>query len=543
MASRVVRFAGAKPSRTSLLARLREKGRVYAPESDMHPTLPHRDLLLKTLGREQHWKQLMKKQKQNFPKPHRHGRSTISEMVREARMAAQTGDLCTLESITRHASMIRDGNPTTCLRAVTVRAVLAVADDKEKTEAVMNALSPTINTLSNTDVGTVLDILVRGKLRQGDVEGALYGEKLSRVLEVGLRRGTYTQLIERTSVEKGIALLHRAICVGVEPNLRMFNVLLRSCCESGDGIHARAVMHEMGNRGLVANCDTMEALLIGAREIESVDAVSSIIQNGGVRLNGRVGGLLVRSYLRCVDADENRSTAVQRAVSVVDWFHKENVLVDRAALEFLTSYCARTNDFEAALRGWRELRRSWMGVGRARRALWIAARGHPLRQRLLQGAKPREMDRMYRADLGAIDPEKEEGRQLSDVEPLAQGNHKDIAAVLGRWMISGRSEGTLQWLKRAIASERGIHISWAVALLRGCERKWADSFIELLEGGYLCGKREVVLDRATSALWNWICWHKDWLPDADIFNLTEEQVRVRLNQVLRMRGDVKFQRA
>ncbi|KAI0566232.1 hypothetical protein FGB62_11g349 [Gracilaria domingensis] len=464
-------------------------------------------------------------------------------MVREADRAARSGDLQGLESITRHASTIQDGSNSYCLRAVTIRAVLAVANDKEKTEAVMNTLSPTMTTLSSADVGAVLDVLVRGKLRQGDVDGALYGEKLSRVLEVGLRRGTYTQLIEKTSVENGIALLHRAICVGVNPNLRMFNVLLRSCCQSGNGIHARSVMHEMGSQGMIANCDTIEALLTGAREIESVDTVSSIVRNGGVRLSGRLGGLLVRSYLRCIDADENRSLAVQRAVSVVDWFHEKGVFVGRAAIEFLTTDCARRNEIEAALRGWRELRRSWMGIGRARRALWIATKGHPLRQRLLQGAKQREIDRMRRADLGSIDPGNEDGRHLSDVEPLAHGNYKDVAAVLGRWMISGRSEGTLQWLKRAIVSEREIHISWAAALLRGGERKWADSFIEVLEGGYISGRREVVLERATSALWNWICCHRDCLPDADLLNLTEEQVRVRLGRVLQMKGDVRYHRA
>lgn len=461
-------------------------------------------------------------------------RVLISNMVKEATLAARSGDLNRLQELATEASRNHDGRSKVCLRAITVRAVLAVANDSEKTDLVMNTLSQIMNSLSSADVGAVLDIVIRGKLRNGDIEGALYGEQLSRALDVRLRRGTYTLLIERSNVEKGIALLHRAVCVGATPNLKMFNVLLSSCCQSGSGIHARAVMYEMGNRGMRANCDTMEALLQGAHGIESVDAVSSIVRSGGTQLCSRVGGLLMRAYLRCGDETANRALAVQRAISVVEWLQREGVVVDRSALEYLTRNCATRNETEAALRGWRELRRSWMGVGRARRALWNVTQGHALRDRLLHGAKKRDVERMRRADLGAVDVRGEGKRETGDAETLKSGDYKEIAAVLGRWMITGRDRDVEKWLKTGIENERGIHIAWACALLRGDGRKWADSFVEMLAGGYICGKRDAVLERATTELWKWICHHRDSLPEADVLNLTKKQLGLRLNNVLRV---------
>lgn len=525
-----------QPSRKSLLARLRAKGRVHAPESDMYPTLPHRDLLLKTLNREHQWKQSALEGRKPGAKQMRKEEKPMSNMVKEASLAAQSGDLNKLQELVLKASEMHDGQSKVCLRAICVRAVLAVANDGEKVDLVMNTLSPIMNSLSSADVGAVLDVLVRGKVRNGDIEGALYGEQLSRALDVGLRRGTYTMLIERSNVEKGIALLHRAVCVGATPNLKMFNVLLSSCCASGSGVHARAVMYEMGNRGMRANCDTMEALLQGAHGIESVDAVSSIVRSGGTRLCSRVGGLLMRAYLRCGDEASNRAVAVQRAMSVVEWLQKEGVVVDRSALEYLTRNCATNKETEAALRGWRELRRSWMGVGRARRALWNVTQGHALRERLLHGAKKRDVERMRRADLGAVMEVKGEGkRETADAETLKCGGEKEIAAVLGRWMMSGRDGEVENWLKGVIESERGIHVAWACALLRGGGRKWAEWFVEMLAGGQVCGERGAVLERATAELWKWMCDHRESIVEADGGKLTKEQVGLGLNKVLRVR--------
>lgn len=208
--------------------------------------------------------------------------------------------------------------------------------------------SGALEILNERGLGRVLDVIIGARLDMGDVNGAFRGERIARLMEVRLGRGTYARLIERCGdVGMGLGILHRAVGVGVVPNGRMWNCVLEMCVRERDGCRARAVLRELREMGAV-NGETRRILLEAARDAEAVAEVRGVAGGGG-------------------------DVAVAFA-RVGDWkacFEEVELGVNREHLEMIIRLACGGERMEVACRAWREMRRAWMGApeGRTRRML------------------------------------------------------------------------------------------------------------------------------------------------------------------------------
>jgi pentatricopeptide repeat protein len=364
---------------------------------------------------------------------------------------------------------------------------------------------------------------VRGKLARGDTSGAFRIEQVSRVLEVGLRRGTYTRLIRtaglessRTSLALALGAFHRALVVGRTPNAAMFNTVLEACFRAGDGVRARAVLAEMSREGVSMNGTTLSVLLIHTKDIGNVDAVFKLLQSqiSGGRLKATPGMALsfVNAYIAAASVNSARLAAdgqesvayVERCFALIDWFYRSGVGVTASTLDTLVTHLGECGNAEGALHAWREMRRGWLGSPskRGRRAL-IGAVGVsdvPSRldvvvwPKLVPYMSDRERQRLWRMQVGL------DNRHDNEIMCANSTWHdaRDQAAVLHRWVRQGRRSDAKEWVSRRICDAGFVDSRILLALLGGGEKMRrtpdlqlrADEFVDKTEGS---GDRATVL--------------------------------------------------
>jgi pentatricopeptide repeat protein len=475
-----------------VLSRLRDVSRVNAPESDMRPVLPGRDALMEALAEPADPAYSVRKVRRSREAVERH--AFVSNLAHRAEEAAAVGDIdavgrvfddavaapipgdrdialrvsvmSSLHSATqilpaRIADIAVSGG-TYAANAI-VAAAFAASDDVA--EGIMSCLSSSgiLADMRKKDVGIVLDVMVRGKLARGDTSGAFRIEQVSRVLEVGLRRGTYTRLIRtagldssRTSLALALGAFHRALVVGRTPNAAMFNTVLEACFRAGDGVRARAVLAEMSREGVSMNGTTLSVLLIHTKDIGNVDAVFKLLQSqiSGGRLKATPGMALsfVNAYIAAASVNSARLAAdgqesvayVERCFTLIDWFYRSGVGVTASTLDTLVTHLGECGNAEGALHAWREMRRGWLGSPskRGRRAL-IGAVGVsdvPSRldvvvwPKLVPYMSDRERQRLWRMQVGL------DNRHDNEIMCANSTWHdaRDQAAVLHRWVRQGR---------------------------------------------------------------------------------------------------------
>eukprot|EP00177_Eucheuma_denticulatum_P004412 GFKZ01008007.1.p1 GENE.GFKZ01008007.1~~GFKZ01008007.1.p1 ORF type:complete len:562 (-),score=88.94 GFKZ01008007.1:388-2016(-) len=492
-------------SRLKSLSRLHQVGRVHAPETDMRPVLPHRDLLLRTLAplRQPSIPTPVEKRakalKSDEKRPNNRRRRFMSQLVERAKKHVRRGELGGFARVIRDAHAAPKGvEKTVCMRAVAVEGVNAVARRSDGVvEDVMQVLmeGDGIQMLDENGMGMVVDVLVRGRLWRGDLAGAMKGEVLARLFEVRLRRGTYAMMIDRVGMELGLGILHRAVGLGVEPSRGMLHGVLRGCLAEGDGERGQRVVGELLSRGIGVNGETVRMLVRSAGGKESVEGVLRWVMGGGCRLSGKLGGVFVEGFLRF--------GAVEEAFRVVDLFYERGVGVERWAMEKLVVDCVNMGRVEGALRAWREMRRGWMGgVGlRGKKALWGMV-GEGLRGRL--GVQEGAVAKVRRYSLGIVDDEE------VDMEVLASGVVKDQAAVLHRWARQGRGQQVFEWVEGKLREGDGVDVRLLLPALSGEgaseteARAGLEFFLKHLGLGSVRGKREEVLRRAVDGVWAWI---------------------------------------
>lgn len=499
-------------------SRLGQIGRVHAPEADMRPVLPHRDLLFKAvapiLTPTQTPTNMRKEKDPNTSSV------LIANLVEQAGRHVEHGDLSSFSSVVRGAIAAVDMvNADVCVRAVTITAVQKLsAQDSSSMEAVMNSLAEegALELLRTEDVGMVLDVLVRGMLSRRDLVSAFRGELLSRALETRLRRGTYTALIAKSDrIELGLSLFHRALATGIEPNRKMFNTLLSLCFNSGDGNRARAVLAEMASRDICINGETLSILLAQAPCVDSIAAVLDLVQadRSQVRLSPYIAELFIQAFLRSPPNKDDENTGgdvrVTRSFETVDWFFNRGVGVSHRALDQLVLQCSRNGKVEAALRAWREMRRGWLGIPsrRARTALWALLKDRPVLREQLIGPEVdgEEMQLIRRYALRQIDDPDADSLALDSDEV------RDQATVLHRWCRRGRVADAMQWIEGRVRERngRGVDVSLVLAVLSAEEGSGRAKVLDfclmhLSSGASVCGERSYVVERAVTVVWRWI---------------------------------------
>lgn len=507
-----------KARRLEALSRLRVVGRVYAPEADMRPVLPHRDMLLKAVAPETVKSSHHKRNSHETLPVHRKASAAfISRLSSLARDHADAGQMKSCRDILRQAVAPPVGvDPEVCIRAVAIGALQRVAgSDSSRTEELMNCFVEAgfLQSMPKADVGMILDLLVRGKLRRGDMSSAFRGELLSRLLDTKLRRGTYTALIERSGrLELGLALFHRAIAVGVDPNRKMLHAVLEACFSASDGNRARAVLAEMAARGIPVNGDTIRILLRRAPCTESVSAVLHLIQarDSRVRVSPHLAQLFIQAYLRTpADTEEETDRVVAKCFETIDWFFDSGVGVPHAAVDAILQYCVQNGRVEGALRAWREMRRGWLGPpGRKTRTmLWVMLESRPcLRRRLIADeVSTDELSRLRRSALAHTD------NSERDMHALHGDNVKDQATVLHRWARNGRVGDAMHWIAEQVRNREGTGLDSRLVLAvlsdgdPGTRSKALDFCLDHLSSGRsVRGHRTDVVRRATEGIWRWI---------------------------------------
>lgn len=505
--------------RRDSISRLSQIGRVHAPEADMRPVLPHRDLLLKAVAP-------VPARTDRYPRkaPNSEDRDTpgrfMAHLVALASQHAEHGDLRSFSQVVRNAFSPPFGvNADVCVRAVTIAAVQRLAAvDSAGMEVVMNCLAEegVLEFLRTEDIGIVLDVLVRGMLARGDLVSAFRGELLSRVLETRLRRGTYTALIGKSDrLELGLSIFHRALAIGVVPNRKMFNTLLDLCFNSGDGTRARAVLAEMATRDIRINSDTVSILLTQAPCVDSVAAVLQLVkaERSQIRPSPHLAELFVHGFLRIPTDIRDLQTAgdarVARAFDTIDWFFKRGVGVSHGALDMLILHCCRHGKVEAALRAWREMRRGWLGAPsrRARASLWAMLKDRPVLRERLVGSNVgiAEMKLIRRNALRQVDDKD------ADHCALHGDDMRDQATVLHRWCRQGRVEDAMRWVDELVKERkgRGVDVRLVLAVLSCKEGSYRAKVLDfclthLASGESVCGERVNVIRRVEDDIWRWI---------------------------------------
>lgn len=495
------------PRRSALLSKLRHVGRVHAPEADMRPLLPHRDLLLKSLAAET-------VQPLGNPSPkRRRPRTGLAQLCEDGSKHVRSGDIDSLsETFRRVVRTSSENHRSRWCRAVTMNAIIAATHQSSKCTVndVLSMLTShgILDVLSPESVGTVLDVLVRDRLRNNDLPAALRGEFMSRALETRLSSGAYAQLIAHISqLDLALSLLHRAVAVSVVPTVSMLNDILASCFEHGDGQRARRVVSEMARRNLQPNVRTLELLLARAEDLQAVDAVFSVARQNKV-LSPEVATVFLRAYQR-VGSCSSEDDYISKCFSIVDWFFERNIGVRRHALDELVAHFASAGRIEAALRAWREMRRGWLGPPslRSRRLLYASLidRGSQqdqyLCQRLLAGLPEAKAKKMYRFVLANLEDDER------DANALASDCVEDKATVLHRWASSGRAADVWNWVDQAVKRSQGTGIDIRLLLpLLSDVGETRDPSTKLLlkhlsSGHSVCGSKEEVIDRTTNGFW------------------------------------------
>lgn len=400
-----------RAKRAAVLSELRHVGRVHAPEADMRPLLPQRDLLLKSVTNTH-----SSRKRHHQPSPSRYNkrpaRTGLALLCDESTEYAISGDMEALSRVIRRSVLLPDASDVSLMdestmpyRAVTMNAVLGATrvSSQHRVDAVMNVLTAhgMLDLLSPLDIGAVLDVLIRDKLRRDDIEAALRGELMSRALDTRIAPGTYASLINHCDrLDSALSLLHRAFAVGVVPNISMLNRILDLCFLHGDGARARRVVAEMARRDLPPNLNTISTLVRRADSIDGIDAVFSVVRQHA-RLQPDVAAVFLRAYVG-VGLSSGDEEYVGRCFSVIDWCFEHGLGVRRRTMDDLVAHFATHGKLEAALRAWREMRRGWLGQPslHSRRALWVelgkrgSKRDERLQSRLANGLSNEQLQKM-----------------------------------------------------------------------------------------------------------------------------------------------------
>jgi hypothetical protein len=549
-------------ARRAALPRLHVVGRVHAPESDMRPVLPARRALLAAVA---------------APAPAGGGvtvarrprkDSFLAKLQRSAEAVAAAGDadgvaLLAAEAAAAPYPVDRD----VALRVVTLAALQrpsggvggGVGVPGDFAERVLSGLAANgcLAGMKCDDVGMVLDLMTRGKMASGDAPGAFRVELLSRALQLGLRRGTYTALIRAAGDAGGppgealalaIGMLHRALAVGREPNVAMFNAVLEACFRARDGARASAVLAEMARGGVPMNGKTLAVLLANTRDVSNVDAVvrllKSQVSQAGLHLSPGMAAPFIKAYIAAAEEDaaagDEREAArnLESCFALVEWFYIQGAGVTAEPLDMLVSHLGERGNAEGALFAWREMRRGWLGgpSRRGRRALVsaVAASDVPTRLDLVvwptlePHMAPRERRRLHRLRIAALGADDEAvlssnpGTSGGDGEEVA----RDQAAVLHRWCAEGRTGEAVAWVEAVLRSHGTVDSRVLLALLSP-RTVWRQPG-EVVEGAYQGevdegdsmypldfvlkslpmvrvedGMRASVLDRVEAAIWSW----------------------------------------
>lgn len=493
--------------RSALLSKLRHVGRVHAPETDMRPLLPHRDLLLKSLAAG------ALSPPEGSSRPRFRPRTGLPRLCDDGSQHVRDGDLNGLSDIFRR--VVRTSNTpegSRWCRAVTMNALLAAAHHSSKCTVndVLSVLTShgIFDALTPASIGAVLDFLVKDRLRHNDVPAALRGEFMSRALDTRLSSGAYAQLIAHIpQLDLALSLLHRAVAVSVAPTISMLNDVLELCFETGDGDRARRVVSEMARRNLQPNIRTLELLLSRVEDVRSVDAVFSVARHNKT-ISPEAATVFIRAYHR-VGMRSNVDDYIGRCFSVVDWFFEQNIGVHRHALDELISHFASVGQVEAALRAWREMRRGWLGSPslRSRRALYASLvdrgsqRDEHICQRVLAGLSEKRIKEMHRFVLASLENDER------DAKALASDSLEDRVTVLYRWAKTGRVADLWNWVEHAVEQSggAGIDVRLMLPLLSdaGDTRNLSLKLLlkHLSSGASVCGDKDEVLRRTVNTFW------------------------------------------
>lgn len=499
--------------RAALLSELRHVGRVHSPEADMRPLLPLRHLLLKSVtknsepSREYHQKK--------HPHPPR-ARTGLALLCHQSAEYATSGDIQALSRVIRH-TMEPDyiADRSTSYRAVTINAVLGAtrAQSPLLVDTVMNILTShgMLDALSASDVGAVLDVLIRDKLRRNDLPAAFRGELMSRALDTRVSTGTYARLIAQCHrLDAALSLLHRAVAMSATPTVSMLNRVLDLCFQAGDGERARRVVAEMALRDIPPNLQTVSTLVQRADSVDAIDAVFNAVLKD-VKPRPDLATIFLRAYMRVGGAAAD-DAYVGRCFAIIDWCFENAIGVRRHALDELVLHFSRQERVEAALRAWREMRRGWLGSPslRSKRALWVrlvqrgSNRDIQLRKRLANGVPDAQLRKMHRAVLGQLN---NGGR---DSKAFIASCVKNKATVLHRMARTGRVHDVHNWINERVeeSNGEGIDVRLLMSVLSDTGDSRIDSlgfFLKHLSSGLsVCGEKDVVLKRVIPRLWQWL---------------------------------------
>lgn len=490
-----------------------------------------------------------------------------SSLPRQAAIPANKAFLFSLRNRAEAAAAAKDADAVAAIaleaasapypvdRDVAIRLVALGAlhasghDEKNETwfaEDILSSLAANgcLGKMKPRDLGMVLDVMTRSKLTRSDIGGALRVEYLSRVLNVGLRRGTYTHLIQGTknglrqrhasgdgsrgasdTLALSLALFHRALVVGRSPNVAMFNAVLEICFAAGDGARARAVLVEMAREGVPINGNTLSILLAHTRRIADIDAVLRLVNvqvsQGDLHLSPGMALPFVKAYIACASTqlgrpfsrnlpcfdpvdqskiDSGKAEYLEKSFNVVDQFYERGVGVTASCLDVLVSHLGEAGLAEGALRAWREMRRGWLGPPsrRARRALVDSVGRSCVPERLENVVWPRlephmgerEVRRLRRVRLWHGTSDDEDTAVLYSVSG-EDGSSKDIArdqaTVLHRWVTKGRAPEAVQYVENILQEREHVDSRVLLAIL-------SQRVVTSSNGGHVVGHRSCSSD-------------------------------------------------
>lgn len=496
--------------RSALLSKLRHVGRVHAPEADMRPLLPQRHLLFKSLAAESVRCPASPKRK-----PPRL-RTGLAQLCDDTSKHVRDGNLDGFSNIISQVISVpwKSSDSRLC-HAITMNAVLAATGKLSKCtlDDVMSVLTShgIFDSLSSKSVGAVLDVLVRDKLSQNNVNSALRGELISRALETRLSAGAYAKLITHTSqLGLALSLLHRAVAVSVVPTVSVLNHILELCFQQDDGDRARRVIAEMACRNLQPNIRTLSLLLSRANDLDAVDAVFSVARNNR-SLSPDAAAVFLQTYSR-VGVYSGDREYIGRCFTIIDWFFDQNIGIHKKPLDDLIIHFASAGQVEAALRAWREMRRAWLGSPSlySRRVLYASlisrgtARDKHLCQRLLAGLSDRQVAKLNRFVLANTEDERR------DAEVLNDGSIIDKATILHRWASTGQIAAVHHWINQAVTNSRGagIDVRLVLPLLSDIGDTRSSSVKLLLKhfssGESIYGNEDTVLEQVVQRFWQWM---------------------------------------
>jgi len=127
------------------------------------------------------------------------------------------------------------------------------------------------------------------------------------------------------------------------------------------------------------NGDTVAVLLRRASQVEEVDQVLEFFLSKRDNLGGLStfqSHLFVASFLGC--SEDLTVTRVIRSFNVIDLFYRVEVGASSASFSLIIRFCLQHGMIDTALRGWREMRRAWLGApnGQALRELMVSLANH-----------------------------------------------------------------------------------------------------------------------------------------------------------------------